>query len=195
MIFELLHAAMPDGYGEALLPLAQCKAHLGLMAEDTDDDALVAAFRDAAIEFVERYCGLYLGPREGLIWRAERFPASDTAPILLGAGPVTEITAISWTDNAGAPATGDVADYRAFSRGDVLPAWGETWPSDVSGGIEIEFTAGFPDNGCPASLLHAARLFLGHLWINREAIITGTIAEVTPFGVTALCSPFRRITI
>ena len=195
MIFELLHAAMPSGYAQALLPLAQCKAHLGLMADDTDDDALVEAFRDAAIEFVERYCGLYLGPREGLVWRAEQFPASDAAPILLGAGPVTEITSVSWTDNAGAPATGDVADYRAISRGDVLPAWGETWPSDVSGGIEIEFAAGFPDNGCPRSLLHAARLFLGHLWLHREAVIDSGAVGDMPLGVAVLCHPFRRMMI
>jgi hypothetical protein len=41
----------------------------------------------------------------------------------------------------------------------------------------------------------AIRLFLGHLYKNREAVTDrGTEAEV-PFGVRQLCAPFRRVLI
>jgi len=193
MVFELLHAPFPDGYAEALLPLAQCKLHLSV--EDDGDDDLIEALRDAAIEFVERYCSVRLAPIGDLVWRAEGFPCSVRQALSLGVSPVTQITAISWLDSSGAAVTGTVGDYRVSSRGEVLPAIGGSWPSDVGGGVEITFDAGYAADESPQSLLAAARLFLGHLWLNREAIITGTIAAETPFGVAALCSPYRRIGI
>lgn len=192
MIFELLHAPYASGYGEALLPLATCKEQLKVDIDD--DDALIAILRDAALEFVERYCSLRLTETAGLIWRAEGFPCAGR-PIVLGLGPATNITAISWLDSAGAAVNGDVSDYRLGLHGEVLPTIGGSWPSDVGGGVQITFTAGYAVNEAPLSLLHAARLFLGHLYNNREAVTDrGTEAEV-PFGVRQLCAPYRKIVI
>ena len=51
MVFELLHAPFPDGYAEALLPLAQCKKHLSIGGSlPVEEDALIAILRDAAIK-------------------------------------------------------------------------------------------------------------------------------------------------
>ena len=44
-------------------------------------------------------------------------------------------------------------------------------------------------------LLHAVRLMLGHLWLNREAVVNGPVAGKVPLGVSALCLPFRRVMI
>lgn len=195
MIFELLHSAMPDGYGEDLLPLALAKAHLGLMADDTDDDALVAALRDAAIDYVEQHCGLFLGPREDVTWLAEQFPGRDSTPIILGARPGVVLVSISWKDSSGAAVSGTLADFRVSQHGEVLPAIGKTWPGDVGGGVTITFDAGFAANSAPPTLIHAARLMLGHLWIHREAVISSGAAGETPLGVAQLCSRWRRAVI
>jgi hypothetical protein len=41
----------------------------------------------------------------------------------------------------------------------------------------------------------AAKMFLGHLWSHREAVVdSGTAGEV-PFGVRQLCGPFVPVQI
>lgn len=193
MIFELLHAPFPEGYGDELLPLAECKAHLRVTSEDEDD--LISILRDAAIEFVEQYCSIRLGVVAGLVWRAERLPSHSTAKLLLGISPVASIQSVEWSDLAGAPVFGDPEDYRITSHGEVLPVVSGSWPVGVGGGVTITFTAGYEPGQAPRSLLMAAKMFLGHLWSHREAVIdSGTAGEV-PFGVNQLCSPFRSVLI
>lgn len=191
MMFELQHVPMPEGYGEALLPLDECKEHLRVLSDD--EDGLIAILRDAAIEFVERYCELKLLATAGQKWIGEAFPLSGRR-LSLGMGPVSAITAISWADGSGAAVAGALGDFRLVgTRGDVVPAIGGSWPSDVGGAIEVTFTAGYADGAAPPALLMAARLFLGHLYMNREAVIVGTISGEAPLGVTSLCAPFRRM--
>lgn len=192
MIFELLHAPFPEGYGDAILSLEACKEHL--RADGDDEDFLIQALRDAAIDFVERYCSLKLGTAEGIEWSAAGFPL-QTQALALSMGPVTSITSVAWSSRAGLPVQGSPADYRITARGDVLPKIGGRWPGDVGGEVRIVFSAGYPEGEAPPSLLAAVRLFLGHLYKNREAVTDrGTEAEV-PFGVRQLCAPFRRVLI
>lgn len=192
MIFELLHAPFPEGYGEALLPLEACKEHLRV--DGDEEDFLIEALRDAAIDFVERYCSLKLGATHDIEWYAGAFPR-ETDMLMLNMAPVTEITSVAWSSRSGAVVSGDPAAFRITPRGDILPAVGSRWPRDVGGDIRIVFTAGYPEGKAPPSLLAAVRLFLGHLYKNREAVTDrGTEAEV-PFGVRQLCAPFRRVLI
>ncbi|MGF7152505.1 head-tail connector protein [Novosphingobium gossypii] len=193
MIFELLHAPFPNGYSDALLPLAECKKHLRVTSPDEDD--LIKVLRDAAIEFIEQYCAVRLGPMTGLRWRAQAFPCAASIPLMLSVSPVTEISAVTWRDGAGVEVIGVASNYRFSASGDVLPAINGRWPTGVGGSVVIEFSAGYPANGAPRSLLMAAKMFLGHLWMHREAVVdSGSTGEV-PFGVRQLCSPFRRVLI
>jgi uncharacterized phiE125 gp8 family phage protein len=196
MIFELLREPMADGYGDALLPLAECKQQLSIDASDTEWDVLIPVLRDAAIGFVEDYCETRLAEVTGIEWQAEAFPAADTRALELGVYPVSAVTAIAWADSAGEAVTGDPADFRIVSRRQLLPAiGGDGWPSDVGGSITITLDAGYTDSDAPAPLLQAARLFLGHLFKHREAVITSGMAAEVPLGVTQLCSRYRRVTI
>lgn len=190
MRFELGHVPMPDGYGEAILPLDACKAHLRVTS--TSEDDLIAALRDVSIEFVERFVGVKLGPMTGLTWRAESLPSCVGDSISLAVRPVTAITAIAWQDGDGAAVTGDVADYRVSEGGEMKPVVGGSWPSGIGGAVTVTFDAGYAAGEAPPSLLQAVRLMLGHLWMNREAVIVGTISGEAPFGVVALCAPFRK---
>lgn len=193
MIFELLRAPFPAGYGEAILSLEECKAHLRV--DDDDEDDLIAVFRDAAIDFVERHCAVKLKSTTGIMWVADHFPRESRAVLPLSMGPVTEITNVTWLDRSGAAASVLPSTLRITPRGDVLPAIGGTWPSNVGGDVSIEFTAGYADGTSPPGLLSAVRLFLGHLYKNREAVTDrGTEAEV-PMGVMTLCAQHRRVLI
>ena len=193
MQFELGHVPMPEGYGDAILSLDACKAHLRVL--DDSEDGLIAALRDAAIEYVERYCGVKLGAQTGLAWRAERLPSAASAHVDLAVRPVTAITSISWRAGNGAQVEGAVADFRISEAGALRPAVGKNWPSGAAGEVEVTFSAGYEEGAAPASLLSAVKMMLGHLYMNREAVVTSGMAGEVPLGVAALCAPFRPVTI
>lgn len=189
MIYELLQAPLPEGYADGLLPMAECKRHLRVTSNDEDE--LLMVLRDAAIEFIEQYCEVRFAATE-LTWRAERFPRSSSQPLDLSASPVIALSSVTWLGPSGDQVEGEVATFRLGTKGDVLPSIGGAWPTDVGGGIEIAFTAGYADDGAPKSLLLAAKMFLGHLWMNREAVVDSGSAGEVPFGIRQLCRPFMR---
>jgi len=185
---------MPEGYGDGLLSLEACKQHLRVDdADDDSEDLLILALRDAAIEYVERYCAVKLAPVAGLTWRAEGLPHGGSGYIDLAVRPVTGITGIGWLDSAGAEVAGAPGNYRFEASGRLRPAPSLHWPSGVAGGVVVTFDAGYPAGEAPPMLLAAVRMMLGHLYLNREAVIVGTISGEAPLGVTALCSAFRPV--
>lgn len=193
MRFELGHVPMPAGYGDGILPVPECKAHLRVQHASEDD--LIAALRDAGIEFVERFCGVKLGPAAGQMWMAESLPSSAGKSVSLALRPVTAITAIAWQDGDGNPVTGDVAEFRVSASGELRPKVGGSWPTGIGGEVIVTFDAGYPAGETPPALLQAVRLMLGHLYVNREAVIAGSFSGEAPLGVTALCGPFRPVLI
>jgi uncharacterized phiE125 gp8 family phage protein len=151
--------------------------------------------RDAAVDFIEQYCSVRLLQTPGLVWSAEGFPSAGSRALALGVRPVQSIEAVSWLDGTGAEITGAPASFRLIPSGDVLPSIGSAWPYGVGGSVKITFTAGYAPGAAPKSLLQAVKMFLGHLWLHREAVIdSGSTSEV-PMGVATLCAPFRRILI
>ena len=185
MQFDLAPFALPPGYGEDIVSLEELRQHCGII--ESDDDLLIEVYRDAAVDMVERYCALRLGPLTGLVWRGESLPAS----IRLGAGPVTAITAIRWLDEAGNTVTGNAADWRIVRRDEIALKPGRTLPSGVASGIEITFNAGFAAGACPSALVQAVRMFAAHLFMHRETVITGTISGEIPLGFRQLCGMYR----
>ncbi|MGL5447894.1 MAG: head-tail connector protein [Rhabdaerophilum sp.] len=183
MQFELTPLALPDDYTETILPLAECKAHLAVLEDDHDD--LIRAYRDAAIDMVERYCGVRLGPVEDVTVRIECLPS----PLDLGVWPVTAITAITWLDQQGNAVEGTHDDWRVIRRGTIGLKPGRALPSGVGGGVEIMVNAGFPTP--PPALVQAARMFMAHLFLHRETVITGTISGEIPLGFRQLCAQYR----
>ena len=172
MRFELTPATMPEGYGDAVLPLAQAKAHLRVLHDEEDD--LIAAMRDAAVQMIELYCGVYMRPVTGLVWRGEAYLGRAR----IGVGPVRAISAVSVGGAAQV-----VEDYPVLA-GDVTAAKG--WPSGM---VEIIFSAGY--DVPPPLLVAAARMMLGHLYAHREAVMVGVVSSEVPLGVRSLCNPFR----
>jgi len=185
MQFELAPLSLPTGYAEGILPLADLKEHLGVLEDD--QDALIEIYRDAAIDMVERYCGVRLGPVEDETLRAE----SLSSPLALGVWPVTAINSITWLDAQGEAAVGEQSDWRIVRRDTIALKPGRTLPSGIGGGVEIKFDAGFTDANRPAALVQAARLFAGHLFANREATTSGTISGEIPLGFRQLCGAYR----
>lgn len=194
MRYTLDIAALPTGYGEALLPLDAAKQHIRVLHDDEDD--LIEALRDAALTMVEQYTGLVLGPRTGadaLMWRAECLPVSG--PVSLGCRPVRSVVSVGYLDSAGDEQTADADGFRVVGQGSISPKAGASWPAGVSGGVVVTFAAGLEAGAVPAPLIHAAKMFLATLYDHRETVITGTIVEDVPQGFAMLCQPYRRILI
>lgn len=194
MRYTLDIAALPAGYGEALLPLDAAKQHIRVLHDDEDD--LIEALRDAAVTMVEQYTGLVLGPRTGadaLVWRAECLPA--LGPVSLGCRPVRSVVSVGYLDSAGDEQSADAETFRVVGQGSISPKVGASWPSGVSGGVVVTFAAGLDEGSIPAPLITAIKMFLATLYDNREgAVLEGVTGQISA-GFASVCQPYRRILI
>jgi len=188
MLLQLTPQAMPEGYGEGLIPRSIAKAHLTIDAEVTEFDALIDVFRDAAIDAVEKYTNLFLAPRLGVVAGFSCFGPS----MRVGRGPdaTVAVTAIGYVASDGTAAALVDGDWRVLPGGTLSPAIGTTWPRSY-GGVTVTFSAGFPVGACPPGLLAAARMFMTHLWENREAVVTQGVNVELSLGFRTLCDLHR----
>lgn len=185
MMFEL--APLSTVNGEAVLPLAAAKEHLRIVIDDEDD--LIAALRDAAVDFVQKFTEIQLSAQVRT-WTGQ-FCAEG---IVTGVRPITAIGSIVYRDSSGAAVTLDPALYAIGLHGRIVPMIGASWPraAAIENAVTITFTAGFASAAdIPPSLISAIKLMLGHLYRQREAVVTKGASGEVPFGVTALCDLHR----
>jgi uncharacterized phiE125 gp8 family phage protein len=169
--------------GDAILPLADARLHLRIT--HTDEDSLIASLRDAAVSQVERVSGVALAESEWR-WTARRFVSRVDLPMQ----PVTELGEVTHHD-----VDGEAATYTGARLIDnsAYPAVGESWP-DANGYAAVAFTAGLGSTDEAPELIAAAKLLLGHLYVNREAVSADTMSEV-PLGVQALIDTYRAVLV
>lgn len=188
-MFELAPFDLPEDYGQGIVPLADIKAWCSIDEAEDEFDGLLGFMRDAAVDMVERYCGVYLALREGVVWTGEVIPAKFRLPYR----PAIEITGFAYFDYNGASATFDVAGLRLTAGSELRTLAGAAWPSGE--GYEVTFSAGYTDANRPPALVTAVKMFAAHLFANREAVITGTISGEIPLGFQTLCRQFRPVLI
>lgn len=185
MQFQITPFAVAEGYGEALLPLADAKAWCQVLHDD--DDALIGALRDAAVYMVEQYCNLRLGPCTGMTATFVGFGPG----MQIGIGPAAtlSVTGIGYVDANGDAQT--LASGTWYLAGGALKTpRGASWPGDARE-VVVTFDVGFPTGTCPAALIMAAKMFVAHLYINREAVVSGVLSQEIPLGFTSLCDRYR----
>lgn len=166
--------------GEAILPLADLKAHLRVTSDS--EDALIASLRNAAISHVERITSYSLAPADYRLTLQE-FPAYFDLPMR----PVIDVAEVAYHDADGTAAL--YADYRLVG-GLAYPAIDGEWPT-ATGGVEVTFTAGLADPNEAPDLIAAVMLLVGHWYLNREAVnVGGTVTEM-PLAVRSLTENYR----
>lgn len=184
--------------------VATAKQHM--VVEDSDDDALIAIYVDAAQAIVEAEIGR---PLVKQTWRVQ-YDRFDNWIVLPG-GPVSAVNSVSYVDESGTTQTMDPSEYQADTRS--VPAritppsngafptnsyW--PWHSVVPGGIAVEYVVGAdpgdpPNYGAsvPAPLRAAILLLAADLYSNREA---GTTAPITDNpAVERLIFPYRSMQV
>lgn len=192
--------------------LAQAKAHLRVDGSDEDD--LIQALIDAATQLFDGTGKA----RDGVLgcammtqtWLMETqqwvLPFRRQAPrlpsdyrIWIEHGPVQQVTGIQVYAN------GTLVDWpqnqwrvgHEDTRSFVTTAPGGTWPTyDFrEDAFQVTFKAGYGDNATdvPAPLRAAMLLMIGHLFINREAVVTGLRAAAieVPQTVEMLIAPYK----
>ena len=172
--------------GEAVLSLATVKVHLKV--EDDGEDLLIGAFRDAALDWVERHTGKSLAVR-GWEVTFDRFEDRLRLP----REPVSAVTAVGYLEANGNAAALAMDRWRLAGASVVAGAAG-TWPLSIAGdaAVTVSFAAGYVNAKAEApGLIAAALMVVGHLFRNREDVITGTIATSIPFGAVKLCEAYR----
>ena len=174
-----------------ILDVLDIKDHCGI--DGADLDAVLNACQRAAVDFIERECGIQVGPGEFVF--TTDFPAG--AAIVLPKPPLASVEVVTFIDPAGNDMALDPSEYRVntgMRPGRLKPRPGLSWPATIGGGdaVTIEYTAGWPLGSVPEGLLHAIRLLTGHYFENREATSTLTIKEV-PFAVESLLNQFRFV--
>lgn len=192
MLFRLESSAVVDG--ESVLPLARVKEHLEV---DSDyRDPLIEIFRNAAIDLVQQYTMRRLtlnDVADPVLWRGNGFGSAPRGILRLGVGPVHSVLAIHYRDSQGAPAVMPVADVVHSGGSEIQLAAGKNWP-DVDGGLDcavIKLRVGYETGKVPSALISAMLLMIGHLYANRESVITGTVTATLPLGFEALCDKYR----
>jgi uncharacterized phiE125 gp8 family phage protein len=175
----------------------EAKAHCRVDVDD--DDALITGLIVAARQHVENVTGRQLITATWAL-KLDCWPCwidVPRAPLLS-----TPAVAITYLDTAGATQTLATNQYRVdapvgptASRGTIERAYGVLWPSlyGVSNCVTVTFTAGYgasPDT-VPQAIRQAMLLMIGHWYINREDVITGTISVQLPLAVNALLAPYK----
>lgn len=175
------------------IDLATAKSHLRV--ETADEDALIGVYLSAAKAAIEKATGKLLAPR--IVTQAvSGFPGGERA-IRLWFGPVSGAVTIAYDDANGAAQT--LVDYRLVegSNAQLLPAYGDVWPSAQTGPgtVRLSYTAGYAAADVPPDLDQAVLLTTAHFYLNREAVTVGSSPTELPLGVDSLVARYRPVGI
>lgn len=200
--------------------LAEAKSHLAISFDDHDamlQGMLRAARRNLEWTYnrsmITQTLVLGLDRFDRGAWATESFYGISPTTWSIGLGvtwsmielrsPVQQINSITYTDPAGVTQTLDPALYgldpgSEASPGRVFPALNKIWPivALAPSVIKIETVAGFagPEQ-VPDDWKAAVKLYLGHLYANREQVIADARAAAIqlPMGVEALMGAYGRV--
>ncbi len=176
----------PADMGE-LIPIADLLRHIKDEGADVNRQAEVRGFLAAAHGLAQQACGKSFGTQT-LELALDAFPCSG---IELAQPPVVSISSVKYLDEAGVeqtlPDTAYILDNYGTQKHWLHPAYDTAWPTTraVTNAIKVRYVAGSSD-ALPAAVRSALLLFVGHLDINREAVVTGTIATELPLAVKSL---------
>lgn len=131
---------------------------------NSDDDAILQQYLDAAVEWVQDACGTVLLETE--------FTATGTNFILSFDGyPNPEITSITYTDEVGVPGT--ITDYEIVDNRLVI----ENAPRVQS--ATVVFTAGIGAGNVPVKLVQASLMLAEHFYDKSGEEVPAAVKAMT----------------
>lgn len=185
---------------EEPVSLAEAKAHLRV--DHAAEDALITSLIAAARQLLEQKIDQAIVART-LRQTMRGFDAKPAARdgdrIRLYLPPLISVSSVRYRDEAGTVQTLAPSGYVVDAAGTSGPGWiepapGVSWPStqDHPAAVEIEYVAGYgAASAVPEMIKAACKLIVGHLYLNREAVVTGTIATELPLGIQDFVNSLR----
>lgn len=176
--------------------LQDAKAHMRITAND--DDIYISYLIKAARQWVEEYTGRKL-ITQTVTRYLDDWP--DENYIDLPYGGLQSVTSIKYTDSDGDQSTWSSGDYivetgsnEARSRGRVVLAYDETYPTDVlypSNPIEIIYVCGYgaTKGHVPATIRQAIMILVSEWYENREPYHNIPFMGAIPHGVENILMP------
>jgi uncharacterized phiE125 gp8 family phage protein len=198
MLLDLVLDTAPTA---ELVTVAQLKAQVGVLAEDTSDDTLLAACLAAAVGHLDGYAGVLGRALASQVWKLylDAWPCDRIVrlplPPLISVGSVSYLAA-----DTGLATTLASTEYQVLDgeRAQLRPAYGKTFPSlrTTPRAVTITFTCGWAApsgaNPWPSKLqpaIAAIKLIAAGLYANREPTIPAELAAST--ALKDLLRPLR----
>lgn len=179
-------------------PLSTAEAKSHLKVDATDEDGLIDNYVKAARQIAEEFL------RRALItqtWELVLDAFPDKGWLELPLPPLGSVTSVKYTPDGGAETTFAATNYivdTSSEPGRIVLATNKDWPSDTlqaANGVKVRYVAGYgaSASSIPEAVRQGIRLLLGHLFENREGVVTGGAATELPQGVEYLWWPFRAL--
>jgi uncharacterized phiE125 gp8 family phage protein len=159
---------------------AELREHLRL--DGTEQDTYLETLIDTATESIEGEADRQLITAG---WTLTLDGFWGPGGIEMPRAPLQSVTAITYTDTAGATQTLASSAYRAVTLaeiGRIHTAYGQSLPSlrAEPRNVSIVYEAGYGDaaSDVPAAAKHMIKLIAAHLYENAEAVAAGTMSRI-----------------
>ena len=181
--------------GEPLLTVAAAKEHLRV--EHSDEDDLIEALCGAVEAYLDGFAGILGRALVTQSWSRsfDCFPCGNR--IALPIGPLQDVDSVMYYDRDGNHLAFGSSNFHAVTDPlgpCIILADLAQWPDTAvrPDAVTVTWTCGYGDaDEVPPPIAQAAKLMVGNLYENREAVVTGPITTELPLGAAMLLAPFR----
>lgn len=162
--------------GPATRPVGIADMRRQLRLDDiTEEDSYIETLIDAVVADIEKKYSIAM-IEQTIVARFPAFPTSNTLPLRLPVGPVSEISSVKYIDEDGQEQTWDSNEYilgLIDTSPYVMPKNGEEYPTGLSiqpDAVRVEYVAGFGSAAAnvPQNIKIAIMLAAADLYENRE---------------------------
>ena len=166
--------------------LQEAKNHLRV--DGNQDDALIQMCISSARIYFEKACEISIA-QSTLQLNLDSFPEIIYLPM----GPTSTIIDVEYTDaNGDDQSLADWNEDLASTMARITPALDEEWPQTASkiNAVWVTYNTGWQPSAVPKLLKSGILFYVGHLYENREGVITGTISTELPLAVQSIIQHF-----
>lgn len=175
---------------ETPISLEEAKSHLRV--DSSADDTYITGLISAATDYVERLTN------RALVSQTIEFTTTAlNTEIVLPRAPATSLTSVSYVDSDGNTQTVNSGVYgldTTATPSRIRLKHDQSLPSvslETVNPVTVEYVAGYATaSGVPEPLRAAVKMFVSHLYENREPMLIGTSVTEIPLTFKALLDPY-----
>tara|TARA_R110000868_G_scaffold125509_3_gene331455 strand:+ start:67 stop:651 length:585 start_codon:yes stop_codon:yes gene_type:complete len=179
--------------GPSTEPLTYAEAKAYLRLNDDSEQSLVTSLISAARGIVE---GQTWRPLISQVWATQLdFNEVNTSVIRINKAPVISIDTVTYYDSNNALQTLSASNWESDIYGSPARVRLKTPPIvyERMNALQINFTAGYANAAAvPNDIKSALYLIIGHLYENRQDVVTGTQVNEIPMASKYLLEPYRN---